>query len=84
MVKAVHGGGGRGMRIVEAGQDLAKTFERCASEAQWPLAAMPLRGGAPRSGPSCRGSNLGDGQGSVTHLWERECSVQRQNQKLLE
>ena len=40
MVKAVHGGGGRGMRIVEAGQDLAKTFERCASRRKWPLAAM--------------------------------------------
>ena len=85
MVKAVHGGGGRGMRIVEAGQDLAKTFERCASEAQMAFGSDALYVEALLDRVRhVEVQILGDGQGSVTHLWERECSVQRQNQKLLE
>ena len=85
MVKAVHGGGGRGMRIVEAGQDLAKTFERCASEAQMAFGSDALYVEALLDRVRhIEVQILGDGQGSVTHLWERECSVQRQNQKLLE
>ena len=85
MVKAVHGGGGRGMRIVEAGQDLAKTFERCASEAQMAFGSDALYVETLLDRVRhVEVQILGDGQGSVTHLWERECSVQRQNQKLLE
>ena len=85
MVKAVHGGGGRGMRIVEAGQDLAKTFERCASEAQMAFGSDALYVEALLDRVRhIEVQILGDGQGSVRHLWERECSVQRQNQKLLE
>ena len=85
MVKAVHGGGGRGMRIVEAGQDLTKIFERCASEAQMAFGSDALYVEALLDRVRhVEVQILGDGQGSVTHLWERECSVQRQNQKLLE
>ena len=85
MVKAVHGGGGRGMRVVKAGQDLAKTFERCASEAQMAFGSDALYVETLLDRVRhVEVQILGDGQGSVTHLWERECSVQRQNQKLLE
>ena len=85
MIKAVHGGGGRGMRIVAAGEDLTKTFERCASEAEMAFGNPALYVEALLDDVRhIEVQILGDGQGGVTHLWERECSVQRQNQKLLE
>ncbi len=85
MVKAVAGGGGRGMRPVHAIADLPAAFERCRAEA---LAAFG-NGDVyvERLFPKARHIEvqvLGDGTGAVTHLWERECSVQRQRQKLIE
>ena len=85
MVKAIAGGGGRGMRPVLALADLPAAFERCRAEA---LAAFG--NGAlyvERLFPRARHIEvqvLGDGTGAVAHLWERECSVQRQRQKLIE
>ena len=85
MVKAVAGGGGRGMRPVFSAGELAQAFERCAAEA---LAAFG-NGALYVERLFVRARHIevqvvGDGSGEVAHLWERECSLQRQRQKLIE
>ena len=85
MVKAIAGGGGRGMRPVHAIADLPAAFERCRAEALAAFGNGDLY--VERLFPQARHIEvqvLGDGTGGVTHLWERECSVQRQRQKLIE
>ena len=85
LIKAVHGGGGRGMRQVHAADDLEKLFERCQSEAALAFGQRAVY--VEQYLPDVRHIEvqiLGDGQGGVVHLWERDCSVQRQNQKLIE
>lgn len=83
-IKAVGGGGGRGMRVVTRAQDVAAAYERCRAEA---LAAFGLADVyAERLMPRARHIEvqvLGDGQ-QVMALGERECSVQRRFQKLVE
>ncbi|WP_309605631.1 carboxyl transferase domain-containing protein [Phenylobacterium sp.] len=84
MVKAVAGGGGRGMRPVMQPTDLAAAFERCASEAQAAFGAGDLY--VEQFLPRARHIEVqivGDGA-SVVHLWDRECSLQRQRQKVVE
>ncbi|MEI7711311.1 MAG: carboxyl transferase domain-containing protein [Rhodospirillales bacterium] len=85
MVKAIAGGGGRGMRPVQTLADLPGAFERCRAEALAAFGNGDLY--VERLFPQARHIEvqvLGDGTGAVTHLWERECSVQRQRQKLIE
>ncbi len=85
VIKAISGGGGRGMRIVENGDDVDKHYERCRSEAN--LAFGDDRVYVELLIPRARHIEvqvLGDGQGNVIHLWERDCSTQRQNQKIVE
>ncbi|MYF49084.1 MAG: ATP-grasp domain-containing protein, partial [Gammaproteobacteria bacterium] len=85
IIKAVSGGGGRGMRVVTDGNDLEAAFSRCASEAE-------LAFGSPAlyveeylsSARHIEVQILGDGSGTVSHLWERECSIQRRRQKMVE
>ncbi|MFC5747273.1 acetyl-CoA carboxylase family protein [Actinomadura rugatobispora] len=85
MLKALAGGGGRGMRVVASPDELAAAYERCSSEA---LAAFGDGGlYAERYVPRARHIEVqiaGDGTGAVTHLWERDCSLQRRHQKLVE
>jgi acetyl/propionyl-CoA carboxylase alpha subunit/acetyl-CoA carboxylase carboxyltransferase component len=84
MVKAVAGGGGRGMRPVEALADLDAAFERCASEAKAAFGDGDLY--VEQFLPRARHIEVqivGDGA-SVSHLWDRECSLQRQRQKVVE
>ena len=84
MVKAVAGGGGRGMRPVTSPHDLPAAFERCASEAKAAFGNGDLY--VERFLPHARHIEvqvLGDGRAAV-HLWDRECSLQRQRQKLVE
>jgi acetyl/propionyl-CoA carboxylase alpha subunit/acetyl-CoA carboxylase carboxyltransferase component len=84
MVKAVAGGGGRGMRPVETLGDLAAAFERCASEAKAAFGNGDLY--VEQFLPRARHIEVqivGDGV-SVSHLWDRECSLQRQRQKVVE
>ena len=85
MIKAVAGGGGRGMRAVEQGQDVAAPFARCRSEAQ-----AAFGSGALYVERLIRGARhievqvAGDASGGLIHLWERDCTLQRRNQKLVE
>ena len=85
VIKAISGGGGRGMRIVEDRNDIEKSYERCKSEAN--LAFGDDRVYVELLIQRARHIEvqiLGDGAGGVTHLWERDCSTQRQNQKIVE
>ena len=84
MVKAVAGGGGRGMREVRSGQDVPAIFERCQSEAQSAFGIGDLY--AEKLIEAARHVEvqiIGDGK-LVAHLGERECTLQRQNQKIIE
>ncbi len=85
MIKAVSGGGGRGMRAVHSAGDLEREFERCVSEARSSFGRADVY--VERLMHRARHIEVqiaGDGQGGVSHLWERECSLQRRHQKLLE
>ncbi|MFI4975666.1 MAG: carboxyl transferase domain-containing protein [Caulobacterales bacterium] len=85
MLKALAGGGGRGMRPVTRVEDLTAAFERCRSEAAAAFGNGELY--VETLLPDARHVEvqiLGDGTGEVVHLWDRECSVQRQRQKLIE
>ncbi|HZC17953.1 MAG TPA: carboxyl transferase domain-containing protein, partial [Caulobacteraceae bacterium] len=84
MLKAVAGGGGRGMRPVTRTQDMAEAYARCSSEALKAFGSGEVY--VERFLPHARhveAQILGDGE-AVVHLWDRECSLQRQRQKLIE
>ncbi|HEV2365129.1 MAG TPA: carboxyl transferase domain-containing protein [Caulobacteraceae bacterium] len=85
MLKAMAGGGGRGMRLVTRREDLAEAFERCRSEAQGAFGdgALYVEQLLTRA-RHVEVQVAGDGSGAVVHLWDRECSLQRQRQKLIE
>jgi acetyl/propionyl-CoA carboxylase alpha subunit len=84
-IKAVAGGGGRGLRIVERAEDIAEAFERCASEARSAFGNGDLYAEqALRNARHIEVQVAGDGTGEVTHLWERDCTLQRRHQKLIE
>ncbi|MEM7338532.1 MAG: carboxyl transferase domain-containing protein [Actinomycetota bacterium] len=84
MIKAVAGGGGRGMRPVLPGDDLAAAYERSRSEAEaaFGLSAVYVERLIERA-RHIEVQIVGDGT-SVVHLGERECTLQRQNQKIVE
>ena len=84
MVKALAGGGGRGMRPATTLEELEQAFERCASEAKAAFGIGDLY--VERFLPRARHIEVqivGDGV-SVVHLYDRECSLQRQRQKVVE
>jgi acetyl/propionyl-CoA carboxylase alpha subunit/acetyl-CoA carboxylase carboxyltransferase component len=84
MVKAVAGGGGRGMRPATTPEELEQAWERCASEAAAAFGNGDLY--VERFLPRARHLEVqivGDGE-AVVHLWDRECSLQRQRQKVVE
>jgi acetyl/propionyl-CoA carboxylase alpha subunit/acetyl-CoA carboxylase carboxyltransferase component len=84
MVKAVAGGGGRGMRAVEDVSALAEAVARCRSEARRSFGSDEVYAERLiRRARHIEVQIVGDGHESV-HLWERECTLQRQNQKLIE
>lgn len=85
MVKAIGGGGGRGMRAVHRADDLADAWERCRSEALQGFGRAELYVEELLTGARhIEVQILGDSTGAVTHLWERDCSAQRRHQKLVE
>jgi acetyl/propionyl-CoA carboxylase alpha subunit/acetyl-CoA carboxylase carboxyltransferase component len=85
MLKALAGGGGRGMRPVSDPADLAAAFERCRSEAMAAFSdgALYVEQFFPRA-RHVEVQLAGDGTGAAVHVWDRECSLQRQRQKLVE
>ena len=85
MIKAVAGGGGRGMREVHRLDDLDAAYERCQSEARAAFGNGEVY--VERLMASARHIEvqvLGDRAGEIIHLWERECTIQRRHQKLVE
>ncbi len=85
LLKAAAGGGGRGMRVVNEEQEFEDSYQRASSEAQ-----KAFSNGAvfiekyvaePRH---IEVQILGDGKGNVRHFFERECSIQRRHQKVVE
>jgi acetyl-CoA carboxylase, biotin carboxylase subunit len=85
MVKAAAGGGGRGMRIVRARDMLAQAFATCQAEAAQAFGSSELY--LEKFVEEARHVEvqvLGDRNGIRVHLGERDCSVQRRHQKLLE
>jgi acetyl-CoA carboxylase biotin carboxylase subunit len=85
LVKAVGGGGGRGMKRVDRLQDLPAALELAASEAGAAFGdARVYLERFVTHGRHVEVQLLGDGEGRVVHLGERDCSVQRRYQKLIE
>ncbi len=85
MLKAISGGGGRGMRAVTNRDEIEEMFQRCQSEALASFGNGELY--AEQRIDSARHIEIqiiGDGQGGVCALQERECSLQRRHQKLVE
>jgi acetyl-CoA carboxylase biotin carboxylase subunit len=85
MIKASAGGGGKGMRLVENEQDLKSSFDRVTSEAQSFFGDGSVY--AEKFVPSPRHIEvqiLGDQHGNIVHFGERECTLQRRHQKVVE
>jgi len=85
LIKASAGGGGKGMRIVENIQELPEQMERAISEAKAAFGDgsvfIEKYVGSPRH---IEIQILADTHGNIVHLFERECSVQRRHQKVVE
>ena len=85
LVKAKAGGGGRGMRVIEREEDFAKHFNAAFSEAEAAFGNGELYLEKFVTQPRhVEIQLLGDGKGTVIHFGERECSIQRRHQKLVE
>ena len=85
ILKAAHGGGGRGMRVVKSEDEFDAAFEQATRES---LSAF----GSPdvfvekfiQNARHIEVQLMGDTHGNLVHLWERDCSVQRRHQKVVE
>jgi len=82
MVKAVDGGGGRGIRLVREMGELEGLVRRAVEES--PRRLVFAEKAAVDGWRHVEVQVLGDGEGGVRHLWERECSIQRRYQKVVE
>jgi len=85
LIKAVSGGGGRGMKVAETEADFAQAYSLARSEARAAFGDdsvyMEKYLGRPRH---IEVQILGDGRGNAVHFGERDCSVQRRHQKVIE
>lgn len=82
MVKAVDGGGGRGIRLIRSEENLESSVKRAVEES--PSKQVFAEKAAVDGFRHVEVQVIGDGIGNVTHLWERECSIQRRYQKVVE
>jgi acetyl/propionyl-CoA carboxylase alpha subunit/acetyl-CoA carboxylase carboxyltransferase component len=85
MIKAVAGGGGRGMRPVRDASEIDDAYARCQSEAKAAFGSgdVYIEKLIERA-RHVEVQIIGDASGGIVHLHERECSAQRRNQKLVE
>ena len=85
LIKAAFGGGGKGMRLVHREEDLGHALDRARSEAERafgnPLVYIEKAIIRPRH---VEIQVLGDRHGNMVHLFERDCSIQRRHQKVVE
>jgi acetyl-CoA carboxylase biotin carboxylase subunit len=85
IIKATAGGGGKGMQVANSADEIAAKLSLCRTEAKAAFGNddvyIEKYLGQPRH---VEVQVLGDGQGSVVHLGERDCSLQRRHQKVLE
>ena len=85
LIKASQGGGGRGMKIVQSQEDLAEAFSLTRKEAFQAFGNASVYIEKYLSNPHhIEIQILGDSYGNVVHLFERDCSLQRRHQKILE
>jgi acetyl/propionyl-CoA carboxylase alpha subunit len=84
VIKAIAGGGGRGMRAVARAEELEEAYARCRSEAEkaFGVADVYVEEWLPRA-RHLEVQIVGDGN-AISHVWERECTVQRRHQKIVE
>lgn len=82
MIKAVDGGGGRGIRLVREESGLSNSIQRAIGES--PSRTVFVEKAAVDGFHHVEIQVIGDGTGQVRHLWERDCSVQRRFQKVVE
>ncbi|MET3728877.1 pyruvate carboxylase [Fictibacillus halophilus] len=85
IIKASMGGGGRGMRIVRSENSLAESYDRAKSEAKAAFGKDEVYVEKFVENPKhIEVQILGDHEGNLVHLYERDCSVQRRHQKVVE
>ncbi|MEO6323932.1 MAG: biotin carboxylase N-terminal domain-containing protein, partial [Thermoanaerobaculia bacterium] len=85
LLKAVAGGGGRGMRVARSDKELAAAFDLATTEAERSFGNGSVYLEKYLAEPRhVEFQIFGDSQGTIVHLGERECSLQRRHQKILE
>jgi len=85
MIKASLGGGGRGMRVVQTKEDVASAYERAKSEAKAAFGSDDVYVEKCILQPKhIEVQIIGDKMGNIVHLYERDCSIQRRHQKVVE
>ena len=82
MIKAVDGGGGRGIRLVRGGEELEGAARRAIEES--PSKLVFAEKAAVDGFLHVEVQIVGDGKGGVVHAFERQCSIQRRYQKVVE
>ncbi|OBR90076.1 pyruvate carboxylase [Clostridium sp. 001] len=85
MIKAADGGGGRGMRIVREEKDLVESYNSAKNESRKAFGSEKIYIEKYIESPKhIEVQVLGDKYGNIVHLYERDCSIQRRHQKVIE